>query len=143
MPFSFDAQPGENETECGRCGAHIYIELTRCPECGINLFEPEDDLTGNYGNSVQGGGLFDKVGVFFRAKLGKPFSAEEVFGQFLDQSKLYKDLLAKVGGDENVVERLIQFERQYQPDGSRITWLKNAIQRWEGDNRANRSGDYR
>ena len=29
--------------ECGRCGERIYDGLTRCPHCGVNLYEPEDD----------------------------------------------------------------------------------------------------
>jgi hypothetical protein len=143
MPFSVDPPPGENETECGRCGALVFIELSRCPECGVNLFEPENDLEENHGNHDASAGIFAEIGRFIRQIFGKPYSAEEVFGDALDQSVLYKDLLAKVAGDHHVVERLIEFERQKQPHGSRISWLQNAIRRWERDNRASRSADNR
>ena len=141
MPFSIDPQPGVNETECGRCGAHVYIELSRCPECGVNLFDPKNDLEENYGGPDTSGGIFAEFGQFIRRIIGKPYSAEEVFGDALDQSVLYKDLLAKVAGDHHVVERLIEFEREKQPYGSRISWLQNAIRRWERDNRASRGGN--
>jgi len=139
MPFSIDPQPCENETECGHCGAHVYIELSRCPECGVNLFEPEYDLEENHGSPEASGSIFAEFGQFIRQIFGKPYSAAEVFGDALDQSVLYKDLLTKVAGDHLVVERLIEFEREKQPYGSRISWLQNAIRRWERDNRASRS----
>jgi len=43
LPTSIDPQPGENEFECANCGAYVHYELTRCPNCGINLYEPEDE----------------------------------------------------------------------------------------------------
>jgi hypothetical protein len=43
MPTSIDPQPEEDELECARCGAHFYYGLTRCPNCGVNLYEPEDE----------------------------------------------------------------------------------------------------
>ena len=42
MPTSLDPLPGENEIECARCGAVFFYELTRCPNCGVNLYEPDD-----------------------------------------------------------------------------------------------------
>ncbi len=36
--------PQDNDLECARCGATFYYELTRCPNCGVNLYEPDDDL---------------------------------------------------------------------------------------------------
>lgn len=33
----------ENEFECVRCGAPIYIELTRCPNCGLPLYEVDQE----------------------------------------------------------------------------------------------------
>jgi len=136
MPFSIDPQPGENEIECARCGALLYYELTRCPECGVNLYEPEDTIEEeNNGWSVVPGGVFAKLGELFRRLLGKPYSAEEVFGDALEQSVLFNDLLVKVGGDHKVVERLIEFESKKTPNGTRIVWLQNALQRWERDNR--------
>jgi hypothetical protein len=139
MPTSIDPLPGENEFECANCGALVYYELTRCPECGVNLYEPEDDLEEEYyGGSPTRGGLLTKVGDFFRRLVGKPYSAEEVFGDALDQAALYHDLLVKVGGDHQVVDRLIEFERKEHPNGNRLVWLQNAIQRWERDNRVGR-----
>ena len=136
MPFSIDPQPRGNEIECARCGALMYYELTRCPECGVNLYEPEDDIEeNNYGSSIVSGGVFAKVRELFRRLLGKPYSAEEVFGDALEQSILYNDLLVKVGRDHKVVDRLIEFESKNKPNGNRIVWLQNAIQRWERDNR--------
>jgi len=136
MPFSIDPQPGENEIECARCGALLYYELTRCPECGVNLYEPEDTIEEeNNGWSVVPGGVFAKLGELFRRLLGKPYSAEEVFGDALELSVLFNDLLVKVGGDHKVVERLIEFESKKTPNSTRIVWLQNALQRWERDNR--------
>ncbi|MEN8173548.1 MAG: hypothetical protein ABFS03_11805 [Chloroflexota bacterium] len=137
MPFSMDPQPAENETECARCGAHVYIELSRCPECGVNLYEPEDEPEGDhFERHPTAGGVFEKIGEWMRGLLGKPYAAEDVFGDALDLSILYGDLLSKVGGDDQIVDRLIEFERQAKPDGSRKLWIENAIQRWKRDNRS-------
>ena len=43
MPTSLDPQPADYVIECARCGAHFYYELTRCPKCGVNLYEPDDE----------------------------------------------------------------------------------------------------
>jgi hypothetical protein len=45
MPISITPPPGEDELECAQCGAYFYYELTRCPNCGVNIYEPdpEDD----------------------------------------------------------------------------------------------------
>lgn len=138
MPTSIDPQPGQNEFECARCGALVYYELTRCPNCGVNLYEPDDEGE-TYQRpapaSCHKPGLLEKAGLLFRRLLGKPYSAEDVFGDALDQASLYNDLLGKTGGDHAAVERLIDYERQRQPDSARRTWLQNAIQRWEKDNR--------
>jgi hypothetical protein len=137
MPFSLDPLPGENEIECGNCGAVIYDQLSRCPECGVNLYEPEAD--DEYEPPDEGvgfvGDFTQTVRAFLHRLSGKPYSAEEVFGDALDQAFYYQDLLAKVGGDNAAVERLVRFEKELKPNGNRILWLKNAIQRWERDNR--------
>ena len=135
MPFSVDPQPQDHQTECGRCGAHFDFELSRCPACGVNLYDPEDDLDINSASPHQSGELFAKIGSRLRRFLGIPYSANQVFGDTLNHTELYKELLSKVGGDHHVVERLIRFESEDQPHGSRITWLQNAIQRWDRDNR--------
>jgi hypothetical protein len=133
MPTSIDPQPGDNQLECARCGAYFYFELTRCPSCGVNLYEPEDDLDEEY-EAEASDGLIEKARHFLRRVLGKPYSAEEVFGNALDQAVLYNELLRKVGGDHTVVERLVSFEQEQMPEGTRRLWLQNAIQRWERDN---------
>lgn len=38
------ADMNDNEIECARCGRTFSIDLTRCPHCGVNIYEPEDDL---------------------------------------------------------------------------------------------------
>lgn len=37
-------EENDNEIECARCGGRFDMELTRCPHCGVNIYEPEDDL---------------------------------------------------------------------------------------------------
>lgn len=136
MPTSLDPQPAENEIECARCGAHFYYELTRCPNCGVNLYEPEDEANDERPVSPRPrrGGIRYKVAEFFRRLSGKPHPAEELFASSLQQAGLYNDLLRKVGGDPAAVERLIDFERQQLPNAVRSVWLQNAIRRWENDN---------
>lgn len=34
---------GPNEIECARCGGISHIEETRCPHCGVSIYEPEDE----------------------------------------------------------------------------------------------------
>jgi len=135
MPTSIDPQPAENEFECARCGAYFHYELTRCPKCGVNLYEPEDETEPVSPPHTQGGGMFDKLKDLLHRIFNKPYAADEVFGDALDQAVLYNDLLQKVGGDRAALERLIDFERGRLPHATRIIWLKNAIQRWERDNR--------
>ena len=135
MPFSLDPQPKENEIECARCGAYFYYELTRCPECGVNIYEPEDDLEETIPNNhSHQKGIIDNIRELIHRLIGKPYSAEEVFGDSLDQAVLYNDLLTKVSGDHLVAERLIEFEQGLAPDDNRVAWIENAIQRWERDN---------
>lgn len=45
MPTSITPPPADDEIECARCGAYFHHELTRCPNCGVNVYEPdpEDD----------------------------------------------------------------------------------------------------
>ena len=143
MPFSLDPQPGENEIECANCGALIYDQLSRCPNCGVNLYEPELDSEFDFQN--EGGsrrlGWLQKVRDLFHRVTHKPYSAEEIFGDSLDQAAYYNDLLQKVGGDHTAVERLIEFEKSLYPNSPRVQWLKNAISRWEKDNRSSAKSD--
>jgi predicted nucleic acid-binding Zn-ribbon protein len=139
VPVSIDRPPQENEIECARCGAYFHYELTRCPECGVNLYAPEEGIDDEYGQNIPGSpGPLDNILSFVRgifSKItGRPYTAEEIFGESLDQAVLYNDLLDKVGGDHAVVDRLIEFERQRKPHSNRKIWLENAIERWERDN---------
>ena len=136
MPTSIDPQPAENEIECGRCGAYFYYELTRCPNCGVNLYEPEDDpdQAGEKQSRIPIPHE-SKLGAFFRRLTKKPYPIDELFGASINQAELLNDLLAKVGGDRATAERLIEFERQKYPHGNRMVWIGNAINRWERNNR--------
>lgn len=60
---------------------------------------------------------------------------EELFFPAQSAEELYQDLYAKVGHDHEIVERLVEFERRKTPEATRTTLLKNAIRRWERDNR--------
>ena len=133
MPTSIDPEPGENEFECANCGAYFHYELTRCPNCGINLYEPEDEIAGTEKLSPRDG-VFSKLKDAFHKVFNKPYSADEIFGDALDASILYNDLLQKIGGDREAVERLIEFERARAPKSTRRGWIKSASQRWERDN---------
>lgn len=134
MPFSIASQPEENEIECARCGAYFDYELTRCPECGVNIYEPDEE----YEIETKQNKFLSGIKNLFRKIFKKPYSAEEIFGDSLTQANLYANLLRKVGGDENVLERLVNLEKENLPNGNRKLWLKNAISRWERDNRTHK-----
>lgn len=38
-----DDWDSSTEIECAYCGEHFYYELTRCPNCGRDVYEPEYD----------------------------------------------------------------------------------------------------
>ena len=135
MPTSIDPQPADNEFECANCGAYFHYELTRCPNCGVNLYEPEDETKSIKEKAPQGGGLLDKLKDAFYRLFKKPYSAEDVFGDALDASILYNDLLQKVQGDRATTDRLIEFERTRAPRSTRKKWIQSALQRLERDNR--------
>lgn len=143
MPVSIDRPPNDNEIECGNCGAYIPLGLSRCPECGVNLFEPDDTPGGGHlaADVVERGGIFESLRHFWHRLFNKPYAAQEVFGSSFDQGKLYANLLAKVAGDEAVLERLVAYEQRLRPGSTRAQWLKSAIQRWEKDNRARTPDD--
>jgi hypothetical protein len=79
--------------------------------------------------------MFRKLNDIFHKVFNKPYSADEIFGDALDQAVLYNDLLQKVGGDRAAVDRLIEFERERAPKSTRRKWIESASQRWERDNR--------
>jgi hypothetical protein len=136
MPVSMDPQPAEDEIECGNCGAYIHLELTRCPNCGVNLYEPgqvperEDRL------KTHQEGFFSRLEGFLRQITKRPYPVDELFGAALNQAALYNNLLNKVSGDHAAVERLVEYESRQAPGGTRLAWLKSAIRRWEQDNRS-------
>ena len=139
--MSLDPQLADDETECARCGARVYIGLTRCPNCGVNLYEPDGgsdpDEEGTQKANPPRKGLFERLDDFIHwlTRRPSPASESELFAAGIKQAELFDTLLVKVGGDRPTVERLIEFERQKQPDGNRTLWLENAIQRWDRDNR--------
>jgi hypothetical protein len=134
MPTSIDPRPKEDELECAQCGAYFFHQLTRCPECGANIFEPEDDIYADYELEAQDG-VFNKIVIFFRRLFRRSDYAEALFKDALDYVDLYEELLKKVGADHSVANRLIDFEQQKMPAGTRSDWIRNAIERWERDNR--------
>jgi predicted nucleic acid-binding Zn-ribbon protein len=138
MPTSIDPPPADDEIECARCGAHFYYELTRCPNCGVNLYEPDDepDRERPQKSLPRQSGLLAWLDGFFRQITRRPYPADELFGAAINQAELFNNLLRKVGGDRSTVERLVDFERQQSPKGNRMVWLENAVRRWEKDNRA-------
>ncbi len=138
MPTSIDPPPAENEIECARCGAYFYYELTRCPRCGVNVYEPEDESDGEHARDPRTvprqNGILAWVDRLFHQITNKPYPADELFGAAINQAELFNNLLRKVAGDRATAERLIAFERGQLPQGNRTIWLENAIRRWERDN---------
>jgi hypothetical protein len=47
----------------------------------------------------------------------------------------YRQLLRRAGGDQNLVERLIAYEKQRAPAASREECIERAIMRWDRDKR--------
>jgi hypothetical protein len=234
----------ENEFECPRCGERVYYELGRCPNCGLNFYNPEDEpddwrqrwsgpqrvpgisliaiaagwaISGmvavlayialnqvfRAGLKGQPGWIFimgstalgSFVGAYLAGRIssyrpilqglivgglnlgfvilldaynrnlvigniirwqtlvawgltalaglagGRLISWQEMRGierLFFPEDReeeLYQDLLAKVGYDREIVERLVEYERKRDPGAPRTVLLKNAIERWERDNR--------
>jgi hypothetical protein len=52
-----------------------------------------------------------------------------------DEYLLYQDLLSRVQGDHGIVERLIAYEKGMAPNSSKEILLRDALDRWERDNR--------
>ncbi len=46
---------------------------------------------------------------------------------------LYQELLRKAGGNQALVDRLIEFERKRMPNASQEELVRSAIERWERD----------
>lgn len=45
----------------------------------------------------------------------------------------YDSLMLRARGNEDIVERLIAFERERSPDGNRQQWMAAALSRWKRD----------
>ena len=140
MTSSIDPQPAENEVECARCGTYFHIELTRCPNCGVNIYEPEDEFEGDDPipiplSTPQEFGLWDQFKAFIQRLFGKEDLTQALFSTSMEQVELYDELLRKVGGDDQVAERLIAFEGKRHPQANRSECIQLAIERWERDNR--------
>ena len=50
-------------------------------------------------------------------------------------AQLRKNLRVKALGNDALVDRLVQAERNRLPGASEVAWYKAAIERWERDNR--------
>jgi len=133
MPISLTPPPAEDEIECAQCGAYIHMALSRCPNCGVNLYEPEAD---RYEQSAirRESGVWSKLKRSVRQLFGEPHPAEELFAGALREKTLYDDLLRKVGGDRTIVERLLKYEKEQRPEATRMACLQQAIRRWEREN---------
>lgn len=229
----------DNEVECARCGGTFHISLSRCPHCGVNLYEPQEEQNpqisalDNIKNTLRfplailagwfiaafiglliyiplrtaqattpasafvaisaaltlglgafaGGFLYQRISqtqstggtisqIAFSSLLGvlvfltentlwtlfAPLSLlaiasasfygikladkmlrqaliDDLFAPVVRSQERYEDLLAKVGHDRDVAERLLAHERVITPKATRDILVENAIKRWEKDNR--------
>ncbi len=133
MPTSITPPPADDEIECANCGAYIPMDLTRCPNCGVNLYEPGTDRPAAPARRSERG-AWARFTRGIRRMLGEPHPADELFDNVLREKAIYDDLLRKVGGDRAVVDRLVAFERAQKPAATRLACLQSAIQRWEREN---------
>ena len=103
MPTSMDPEPAEDEIECARCGAHFYYGLTRCPNCGVNLYEPED-YAADFQSHQSRKNILATITDLIHKALNRPYSADDVFGNSLDPAGLYDDLLRRTGGNRETTD---------------------------------------
>lgn len=47
----------------------------------------------------------------------------------------YDSLMLRARGNQSIVERLIAFEQEHNPDGDREQWISDALVRWKKDAR--------
>jgi hypothetical protein len=132
MPTSLTPPPADDEFECAQCGAYVHMSLSRCPNCGVNLYEPEED---QFAQPPFRTGTWEKVKRSIRRFFGEPHPADALFAGAFREKALYDDLLRKVGGDWAVAERLIAYENEQNPNATRMICLQNAIHRWERENK--------
>jgi hypothetical protein len=135
MPTSLTPPPKDDETECGNCGAYVYQGLLKCPNCGVYLADPIDTEPKERSSFRPKSKFSQAVESVLRKIRGEPHPAEELFTGVMREAILFDDLLRKVGGDRSTVERLIEYERKQKPNATRLTFLQNAISRWEQENR--------
>jgi hypothetical protein len=135
MPTSLTPPPKDDETECGNCGAYVYVGLLKCPNCGVYLLDPIDTEPEQRPSVRPKSKLALKVESMLRKLRREPHPAEDLFTGALREAALFNDLLRKVGGDRSTVERLIEYERKRAPNATRLTCLQHAISRWEQENR--------
>ena len=135
MPTSLSPPRQDDETECGNCGAYVYVGSLKCPNCGVYLVDPVDTEPEERPKFHPKSKLSLKLDSVLRRLRREPHPAEDLFSGAMREAILFDDLLRKVGGDRSVVERLIEYERQHKPQATRLTCLQNAIQRWEQENR--------
>ena len=135
MPTSLTPPPGDDETECGNCGAYVYQGLMKCPNCGVYLVDPIDTEPEERPRVRPKSKLSLAIEAAMRKIRGESHIAEELFTGAMREAVLFDDLLRKVGGDRSTVERLIEYERGQNPNATRLTCLQNAVRRWEQENR--------
>ncbi len=116
MPTSITPPPADDEIECGNCGSYIYAGLIKCPNCGVNLYNPPDIEREKPSNYRPKSTLSLKIELLVRKLRGDKHPAEELFTGAMREAVLFDDLLRKVGGDRSVAERLIEFERKQKPE---------------------------
>ena len=134
MPTSLTPPPADDETECGNCGAYIYQGLLKCPNCGVYLIDPVDTEPEERPGFRPKSRFALKIESIVRKLRGERHPAEDLFTGAMQEAILFDDLLRKVGGDRDIVGRLIEYERQQKPKATRLTCLQNAIRLWEREN---------
>lgn len=55
--------------------------------------------------------------------------------RYSQEKQLYQRLIQKARGDKELVARLIEHERQRNPDADRLTWMQDVLYYWERDTR--------
>jgi len=68
-------------------------------------------------------------------KMLQKVTVETLFVVPPTEENLYQDLFIKVGYDHDIANRLIEYERIRAPQAKRRELIRNAIRRWERDNR--------
>ncbi|MBI4821204.1 MAG: hypothetical protein HY791_33400 [Deltaproteobacteria bacterium] len=75
-------------------------------------------------------GIFAVAGFLFL--LLRPFLGESSAEK---EQRLFDALLLKTHGDKDLAQRLVDAERKRNPQGSRKVHIKEALTRWDRDNR--------